>query len=38
MLRCLHRVAQTVAEHMNVPVVKSDMILEGGSVHSDGEG
>ena len=35
---CMCRVAQVLAEHMNVPVVKSDMILEGGSVHTDGEG
>ena len=27
-----------MAEHMKVPVVKADMILEGGSVHTDGEG
>lgn len=38
LLNCLHRVAQAIAEHMNVPVVRSEMILEGGSVHSDGEG
>ena len=36
MLLC--RVAQVMAEHMNVPVVRSNMILEGGSVHTDGEG
>ena len=38
MFGCVHRVAQAIAEHMKVPVVKSDMILEGGSVHSDGQG
>ena len=35
---CMCRLAQVLAEHMNVPVVKSDMILEGGSVHTDGQG
>ena len=34
----LCRVAQVLAEHMRVPVVRSKMILEGGSVHTDGEG
>lgn len=33
-----HRVAQAIAQHMKVPEVKSEMILEGGSVHTDGEG
>lgn len=39
-LQCtlLCRVAQVLADHMKVPVVRSDMILEGGSVHTDGEG
>ena len=32
------RVAQVLAEHMKVPVVRSEMILEGGSVHTDCEG
>jgi agmatine/peptidylarginine deiminase len=34
----LCRVASTIAAAEGIPVVKTDMVLEGGSVHTDGEG
>lgn len=32
------RVAATLAASEGVPLVKADFVLEGGSVHTDGEG
>lgn len=32
------RVAATLAASEGVPLIKADFVLEGGSVHTDGEG
>ena len=32
------RVAATLAASEGIPLIKADFVLEGGSVHTDGEG